>query len=397
MTDVRISKLLSHAWFDCKRAFGIFNRQSVTQPWSLTAPLPEARADFFAKWQAKAPRLPIALLDRQYLAPHLEQYSITLGHSPEAEAKAIAVGRFRLTNNEFINLGSPVEWNRDQEGSVTKHWSKISATDNAASALTNEVSQFNWTYPLVRAWILSGDDAPVETFWNLLEDWMEKNPPNLGPQWVSDEVIARRLLAVTFAAQAFRSHPAITDERLSRAAQLISVSARRLKLTHRFVYAQSAVKGLTSSLALFTAGALWPQLPEADAWRSEGLEYLIQKGKKIISDEGQGAVNARAHTLRILEIYSWAEIILRQENEPESLPDFLHKKIRVLATGLTTRQPLDTAMAPLFFLSGCPLSDVRPALATALILFTGARNAAGPWDESTLILLGPMCASASIS
>jgi len=394
MTIISAGQLISSAWFECKRALGIFVRQSPTQPWSLIPPLPGEQSDFIAKWQSKAPRLPIALLERQYLAPHLEQFSVTLGCSPEAEAKAIAVGQFRLANNQFINLGFPVDWNRNQQESAGMHWAKASADVDSTASAINEASQFNWAYPLVRAWIVSGDDAHAEAFWNLLEDWMEKNPPNLGPQWVRDEAIARRILAVTFATQAFRFHSATTDHRLIQAARFITVSAEHLHLTLSKVQACSPIFGLQSAAALLTAGALWSSLPAADSWRSAGLESLIIEGKKLCRHDGYASPSEISTYAQILEIYTWTEIILRSENERESLPESLQVNIRALAMKVGQAPAIIAPGAPLFFLSGCASGDVRPAVATALILFTGVYFETGPWDESTLLLVGPMCTSA---
>ena len=393
MSIMRPRYLISRTWFELKRRAGIFQRLSPALPWAALDPLPASCESFTKKWRERAPALPIALQHRIYLAPHLEGFAVQLGHSPEAEAKAIAAGRFRTASNEFINLGMPPDWNRGQQDIAHLHWSKISAKVDATSQATAEVSQFSWAYTLVRAWILSGGDTYVETFWILLEDWLEKNLPNQGPQWVSDEVVARRVLAITYATQALRFHPGTTDERLSKVARLISASAKRLELTQGFTYTQSAIQGLTVSLALFTAGALWPQLHEADVWRSDGLERLINKGNKIMINAGRPAAQATSDSLRVLEIFTWAEIILRHENERESLPESLQKNIRLQIANLIHQPLKHRTSPPLFPLSGCLNSDALPALAVALTLFTGNRLPAGPQDETSLLLIGPLCAS----
>jgi hypothetical protein len=51
--------------------------------------------------------------------------------------------------------------------------------------------------------------------------------------------------------------------------------------------------------------------------------------------------------------------------------------------------------ANLFPLSGCPFEDFRPAVGAALALFKGERLPSGPWDEASLLLLGPASASAA--
>lgn len=349
-------------------------------------------AEFVTKWKSKSPSLPVALLDRTYVAPHLEHYAVAVGHSPEAEAKAIASGRFRLGTGKFINLGVPPEWSRGQEGFTSIHWTKVPI--QIATIEASEVSHFNWVYTLVRSWILSGDDTHAETFWVWFEDWLKINPPNLGPQWISDEAIVRRLLAITYAAQAFRFHSATTDQRLIQAARFITVSAEHLHLTLSHAHAQSITSGLRSALAIFTAGALWPNLPAADSWRSAGLESLISEGRKLNPHEGIASPSELLASAQVLEIYTWAEIILRSENERESLPESLQAKIRSLAVSAAQLPAMTAPFVPLFSLSGCASSDVRPAVATALILFTGVRYAVGPWDESTLLIVGPMCTSA---
>ncbi len=388
----RPSHLITQAWFGFKRRVGILQYQSPTAPWNSVETATATEAEFVAKWKSKSPSLPIALLNRTYIAPHLEQYAVAVGHSPEAEAKAIAGGRFRLGSGNFINLGVPPEWNRDQEEFASIHWSKVPANID-----TSEISHFNWVYTLVRSWILSGDDTPAETFWSWFENWLKVNPPNLGPQWVSDEAIARRLLAITFAVQAFRFHPASTNQRLIQAARFIAISAERLRLTFSHAQSRSVTSGLLSALALFTAGALWTNLPAADIWRSAGLETLISEGKKLNEHARNASSSEISAASHILEIYTWAEIILRSENERESLPESLQVKIRALAVQVGSPPAVVASFAPLFSLSGCASGDVRPAAATALILFTGVRYAPGPWDESTLLLVGPMCTSAVVS
>lgn len=379
-----LNQFIFNTVFRLKCATGTFQRQSPAATWVSIAPAINAEEAFALNWKNKSPGLPISFLDRTYLAPHLEKYAVALGCSPEAEAKAIALGRFRTRHGEFISLGILPEWNRGQEEFLEKHWSEIPIA--AATAEVAEASYFNWVYALMRAWILSGDDTHVETFWTLFENWLKKNSPNVGPRWVSDAEISTRILAVTFAIQALRFHPGITESRIIKAARFISVSATRLKLTFNYAKAAPDASGRLSALGLFTAGALWPQLSAADSWRSAGLEYLISQG---------GARNslAGATPAQILEIYTWSEIILRAESEKESLPESLQEKVRELVVRAQNLPQQATSFSSLFPLSGCGSGDTRPALAAAQILFTGTRFISGEWDEAALLLIGPLCTS----
>ena len=392
----RLTQLAANAAFGLKRGLGILERQSPAASWSSVALAANEESEFLHKWKSKSPSLPIALLDRIFLAPHLEQYAVALGHSPEAEAKAISSGRFRTLDNEFTSLGVPPEWNRGQQTQSSAHWTKVILNSDAEAVAASSASQFNWAYTVVRAWLLTGSDTYAELFWNYFEDWIEKNPPNRGPQWVGDEAIAQRLIAVTFAAQVLRFHSATTDARILKVARFVSVSATRLHLTHHYICTRSALIGFTSALALFSAGALWSQLPEADVWRSHSLEHLINEGKELISDDGRlNGINLNSAG-QVLEILTLTELILRCENERESLPESLHRKIRALVMLSVSQASADRATPNLFSLSGCYRGDIRPAIAAAQILFTGTHFDAGPWDEEALLLVGPLCDSAVI-
>lgn len=390
-----ISSLIARSWFNAKRATGLLAYQSPVQSWEHVEPARSTSTQFIVAWKDKAPCLPIAWQRREFLAPHLEAFAVQLGHSPEAEAKAIAQGRFRAAPNEFVNLGTPVDWHRNQAGNVAVHWSKISIQARNVTRTPDEVALFNWAYTLVRAWALTGASEHIETFWQLFEDWIEKNPPNLGVQWARDESVARRLTAVAFAVQAFRFQPGSTDERLFKTARFVAVSAKRLRVSFAYARATSSLAELNSAVALFTAGTLWPQLKDADVWRADGLEFLIATGKKIISSRGTLDNDVAQASAQILELFVWAEIILRAEHERESLPESLQAKIRLLIQRVSQCSTRAVNYTPWFSLSGCLNGDLRPAISAAMILFTGRHYTAGPWDEASLLLVGPLCDSAA--
>jgi hypothetical protein len=108
---------------------------------------------------------------------------------------------------------------------------------------------------LVRAWIIEGNDIYPETFWKLLEDWMEKNPPNRGPQWMCGQEAALRLIAIAYALQSFRTHPSTTDKRLTLSTQLAEATARRINGFISYAISQSNNHSISEAVGLFTAGA----------------------------------------------------------------------------------------------------------------------------------------------
>jgi len=364
-------------------------------------------ADYAARWRRAAPRLPIAKIDRAYLAPQVAAWAVVNGHSPVEEADLLALGRFRIFNQDLVEAGMPPRWNVSvlDGGTVdaSTHWTKLRTDGPVDIKGVWELSRFAWVYPLVRAWVADGEPRHVERFWTLLEHWMEANPPNRGPQWMCGQEASLRLIAVAFALQAFRAHPATTDARLRLTARLATATAGRIRAHLAYAVSQRNNHGISESLGLFTAGALWPHLEGAAAWRDQGLETLFPQVEGLVDrqDGGFSQHSTNYHRL-FLQLMTWAEVVLGAEGE--TLPPRTRARvglaIEFLANllepdGTVPRYGADDS-ANLFPLSGAAAQDFRPALGAALVLFLGDRLSAGPWDEAALLLLGPMPLSARV-
>jgi len=95
-----------------------------------------------------------------------------------------------------------------------------------------------------------------------------------------------RLIAVGYALQAFRSHPATTDARVLLTARLATATVDRIRAHLSYALSQQNNHGISESLGLFTAGALWPQLEGSAGWRDQGLETLFPQVDALVDMDG---------------------------------------------------------------------------------------------------------------
>src|SRR5512140_1961241 len=58
-----------------------------------------------------------------------------------------------------------------------------------------EGARFGWAIAAGRAYRLTGDERLVQAFWERTEQFLSVNPPYLGPQWVSAQEAAIRLIS----------------------------------------------------------------------------------------------------------------------------------------------------------------------------------------------------------
>lgn len=384
----------------CERKLGLWEWRSPRRPWK----------DFAvgfdpAAWRKSAPRLPIALLDRAYLAPQLEAWSVASGHTPVAEADAFARGYARVFSHQLVEVGRPDRWTRSVlTGHSTDpygHWSRLRDAGSDDIKGVWELSRFSWAYALVRAWLRDGEDRHVELFWSTLDDWMVRNPPNRGPNWMCGQEASLRLIAATFAAHAFRDHPATTDERLTLVARLAAATARRIRFHFDYALSQKNNHGIAEAIGLQTAGTFWPMLAGASNWYREGKQALAEQCAELIGPDGGFSQHSTNYHRLLLQLLTWSEIVERSVRDtlPEAIRDQAIAATDFLASlmetdGTVPRYGADDG-AQLFPLSGCAYDDFRPAVGAALAVFKGERLPAGAWDETAMLLLGPTAASAA--
>jgi hypothetical protein len=357
-----------------------------------------------AEWRADAPRLPIAKLDRAHLAPQLEAWSVASGHTPVAEADAFARGYARVFSHGLVEVGRPDRWTRNvltgRSVDPFAHWSRRS--DAGADDIKGvwELSRFAWSYALVRAWLRDGADRHVELFWTTLEDWMARNPPNRGPNWMCGQEASFRLIAVAYALQAFRDHPASTDARLTLAARLAAATAERIGVHFDYALSQQNNHGLAEAIGLQTAATFWPSLRDASAGYRRGMDALAAQCAELIGPDGGFSQHSSNYHRLLLQLLTWSELVERSVRD--TLPEAVRAKAIVATDFLASLMEPDGSVprygaddgANLFPLGGA-YEDFRPAVGAALALFKGERLPAGPWDEAALLLLGPTAASAS--
>jgi hypothetical protein len=387
---------LRRLWFRAERSFGWLERRCPLQAWDQVA----VPADYAARWRHAAPRLPIAKIERAYLAPHVEAWAVENGHSPVAEADLLALGRFRIFNHDLVDAGVHPRWQTSVLDGATVdaavHWTKLSDAGTTDIKGVWELSRFAWVYPLVRAWVLDGEARHVERFWVLLEDWMQANPPNRGPQWMCGQEASFRLIAVAYALQAFRGHPATTDARVLLTARLATATAERIQAHLSYALSQRNNHGISESLGLFAAGALWPHLAKAAGWRDQGLETLFPQVDALVDADGGFSQHSTNYHRLFLQLMTWAEVVLVAEGE--RLPPHTRHQVSQATEFLSNLLEPDGTVprygaddsANLFPISGVPPDDFRPAVGAAQALFLGSRPEPGPWDEASLLLVGPM-------
>jgi hypothetical protein len=259
-----------------------------------------------------------------------------------------------------------------------------------------EPARFGWAFHLGRAYLLSEDERYAQAFWQRFEEFLEANPPYQGPNWASAQEVGLRLIAWSFALQAFLSSKHTYPERIHRLLRSIAVHAGRIPPTLLYARAQNNNHLLSESAALVTAGLLLPQHPCAPRWLRVG-QHGFQRGllSQVAADGGYIQHSVNYHRL-MLQLGLWMRHL--SQTRGESLDEAVQARLAAATRWLTALVDALSGGAPnlgpndgayIFPLTIYPFSDYRPVVQAASLAFCGElAYPAGQWNEMSLWLNG---------
>jgi asparagine synthase (glutamine-hydrolysing) len=356
---------------------------------------------YLAYRREAAPRFFFDPAERLRYQPYFARWDNGADSAVAWEAEELTAGRLRFFEHTVLDVGYPPQWNRNaqtgQSAPADRHWSQISDFGFGDIKFIWEPSRFGFAFTLVRAYWRSGDERYAQVFWRLVEDWREHNPPNIGPQWKCGQETSFRVLAWCFGLNGFLHSEATTSERAASLAQMLAASGERIAANFDFALSQRNNHGISEALGLWTIGALFPELKQAERWAARGREALEAQGRKLIYDDGAFSQHSANYQRVMLHDYLWALRLGDVLNQPFSA--VLRERIARSAEMLYQMQDIESGELPYFGqndgavvlpLNSCDYRDFRPVVTALTYLATGKhRYAAGPWDEDLLWLFGP--------
>jgi len=328
--------------------------------------------------------------------------------TPVMLADELNEGRLRYFGHTAAQAGFPPDWHANpftgERAPSDIHWSEISDFDSGDIKIIWEPSRFGFTYSLVRSYWRTGDVRYAEMFWQLVEDWRQHNPPQLGPNWKCGQEISFRVMAWCFGLYGFLDAQATTAQRVASLAQMIAVSGARIEANLNYALSQHNNHGISEGLGLWTIGSLFPELRVAEQWRETGRQVLEDLGRELIYDDGAFSQHSANYQRLMLHDYLW---VLRL-GEISSQPFSSELRERVSRSGEFLYQIQDKASGRVPYyghndgalvlpLSNCDYQDFRPVVQAMHYLTTGKRcYSSGDWDEDLLWLFGPDAVTAPV-
>ncbi|SKC15721.1 alginate lyase family protein [Dyadobacter psychrophilus] len=315
----------------------------------------------------------------------------------QERAEHIRENRFLYFNDQWKTVP---DWHTNPENGFTYdkniHWSKIPTLSRNDGDIKYvwEKSRFCFLSALFR-FDFHFEKDQSELVFALINDWIDQNPVNRGPNWRCGQEISLRVINWLFALHYYKHSESLSPAIFTKIIQSIYDQMRRVAANIHF--SRTAVRNnhaLTETLTLYIVGTYFPHFPESRLWKSKAKRWFEQEIAYQIYEDGtflQFSMNYHRIAVQLLTL-----AITVAELNADKWADVVYDRARKSLYFLRSCQDDVTGFLPnygnndgaLFFpLSECPYHDFRPQLeALSKALQINLDFGIGPWNEEALWL-----------
>lgn len=233
---------------------------------------------------------------------------------------------YLVSDNEIPNWFYNLLTDREFKHTETV-WYKIPDFDKQVGDIKGiwEASRFDWVIKFVESELKQNDNLNLDLLDYWINNWIQKNPAYLGPNWKCGQEASIRVMHLISGAIALDSVKNLNDNLL----QLIQVHLKRIAPTIDYAIAQDNNHGTSEATALYIGGAVLNHnrpSPQFLKWQKLGEKWLINRASKLIlRDGGFSQYSVNYHRV-MLDSYCLAEIV-RQKLGLDNFPKRTYRKL----------------------------------------------------------------------
>ncbi|KPA10138.1 heparinase II/III [Candidatus Magnetomorum sp. HK-1] len=316
------------------------------------------------------------------------------------KAETLRKGRVTFFSQTEKYTGNPPNWffnpfsNKTYQ-KPTSHWSSPDIANETTGDIKIiwEMSRMDWALILTKSHILSGNKDDLYLLNNWINDWLKKNPPQTGPNWMCGQETAIRLIQIILC-----GHILNQQKPLPMFIEFVKSHCERIELTQHYAKAQNNNHATSEAAGLFIGG-LWLNFYASDydqkrmgiKWQKQGRKHLEKMIQKLISHDGSFSQNSLNYHRVLIATLNMAEYFRKIFHQKKFTASFYQKGASAV---LWLFQMIDSISgqgpnlgandgARLYPLSETPYDDYRPDIQLGACLYLGKRlYKDGPWDET---------------
>lgn len=246
------------------------------------------------------------------------------------KAERILAGEIQFFSSEWRSLGKDYNWitnpSTGYQYDITTHWSQIPDISEDAGDIKFvwEKSRFSYLLTLIR-YDYHFDKDLSEFIFSEIEDWIDSNPINQGPNWRCSQEISLRILNWCFAIYYYQNSDALTEERWQKIQNVVYASIHHVY--HHIDFSRIAVRNnhaITETLFLTLSNILFPFIPETKDWSKKGLKWFEDEINYQIYDDGTFLQFSMNYHRVVIQLLSLGISVFHKNNR--NFPKFIYNK-----------------------------------------------------------------------
>ena len=291
------------------------------------------------------------------------------------EAESILRGEYLFFSSTMYTLGVDYDWVSNPDSGfkydISKHWSEINDYSSESGDIKYlwEKSRFAFLNTLIRYDYHFNEDQS-DFVLNEIENWIDKNPINMGPNYICSQEMTIRCFNWILALNYYKNSNNLTPNKFQKIINSIYWQAEHIYKNINF--SKIAVRNnhaITECLGIYTFGLLFPSFPNSEKWKKHGKKWFESEISYQVYDDGTFLQFSMNYHRVLIQLFSWAI----QINKLKDLPfnDNVYIKAKKSLTFLLSSMNLNNGMLPnygandgaLFFKLGVQeFRDYRPQL-----------------------------------
>lgn len=229
-----------------------------------------------------------------------------------ADYQKILAGNLCYFNSQWIHVGNPIHWNHNPDSNYTYsrdvHWAFIPdlSETNGDIKYVWEKSRFSFLYTIIRYDQHFKHDSSEMVF-SYINDWIDHNSINQGPNYKCSQEISLRILNWTFALYYYQNSSKLTEELFFKI--INSIRQQLIHVYRNINFSRFTVRNnhaITESMCLYVMGILFPYFPEAQKFCFKGKEFFEKEIIYQIYKDGSYLQFSMNYHRVVIQLLTWA-------------------------------------------------------------------------------------------
>ena len=231
-------------------------------------------------------------------------------------ADSICQGRIEILGrytdfSKGIRWHSDFTWGYDWESKLYHADIKFGHVPGADIKIPWELGRLQFLYPVMSAYEITNNKRYLDYVISTVKDWIEKNPPKLGPGWACTMDVGIRAANLCIIYSWLQQHKAL-DEDLDLEI-FRSLYSHAYYIIHNLEYDISLTTNhyLSDIVGLLYIGTFFPEFRHSDEWVAYSIQELISEMKRQVHKEGTDFEASTCYHRLVTELFLSATILIQ--------------------------------------------------------------------------------------